>query len=135
MYTLTTPIHLSYSDLDDPAALSETMNTNTNTETGSAGGEPGESYNSHNSQVIQIEPGDTEEKPPRPRSPFDNKGRFKGPQRRVIEIIEFARKSVGGPPNRQLRKISNVERRLMDSPLAQKLWIDKPILSHMDYMN
>mmetsp|Transcript_18449 Transcript_18449/g.30900 ORF Transcript_18449/g.30900 Transcript_18449/m.30900 type:complete len:474 (-) Transcript_18449:176-1597(-) len=65
--------------------------------------------------------------PPRARSPFERKDRFRGPQRRVLDIIEFARKSVGGPQKKQLRKLSLVERKLMDSPLAKKQWFDRPL--------
>ena len=49
----------------------------------------------------------------RAQSPFTNKERYHGPQRRVLDIIEWARISVGGSPKRQNRKISAVEQRLM----------------------
>jgi hypothetical protein len=46
-------------------------------------------------------------------SPFENKDRYKGPSRRVIDIIEWARISVGGSPKKQKRRISDVEKRLL----------------------
>lgn len=49
----------------------------------------------------------------RDTSPFPNKNQYKGPERRVIDIIEWARISVGGSPKKQKRKISAVEQRLL----------------------
>uniref|UniRef100_A0A7S3GNM7 Tudor domain-containing protein n=1 Tax=Spumella elongata TaxID=89044 RepID=A0A7S3GNM7_9STRA len=63
----------------------------------------------------------------RAATPFANKNQYRGPQRRVLDIIEWARVSTGGSPKRQNRKISKVEKRLLKSPLALKLIVDSPL--------
>jgi hypothetical protein len=55
------------------------------------------------------------------KSPFANKDKYRGPQRRVLDIIEWARVSVGGPPKKQNRKMSEVEKRLLKRLVLIKL--------------
>jgi hypothetical protein len=62
----------------------------------------------------------------RATSPFAHKNRYKGPERRVIDILEWARVTVGGSPKRQNRKISAVEARLLkrySTPVYHMLYI------------
>ena len=71
----------------------------------------------NNSQVVvHVDTHETDRpgsKIKRSTNPFAHKEKYKGPERRVIDILEWARISVGGSPKRQTRKISNVERRLL----------------------
>jgi hypothetical protein len=58
-------------------------------------------------------------------NPFEQKEKFHGPARRVVDIIEWARISVGGSPKKQKRKLSAVEKRLLkryDSNLTRSFF-------------